>query len=293
MITAIIVSVLVFANTSYATEKSRSALQTDLLNNKHNNFEVETNFSDMNNITDSMFSLTTDTLDDVNDGSTSKLIPAADATLLGQIEASGVSSAEIDLLDGSVEANTAASVAAILDTAKALQTDANVGTAGTGVTAVEYGNGYNHVTVLTITASALSPTTVPADAEGIGAIIYTFPAGVYSGNSIHADLTAFTGTGFAASNAVDFGFGSLIASGDITTLSTAAMEDWLTGQTIGDISSPATEKSTVMTAGAELLFEDGGSHVLNLNMAGTWNDTFTVPLAVGTVIISWTYLGNL
>lgn len=199
--------------------------------------------------------------------------------------------AEVNLLDGSLEANTAASVAPILDTAKALRTNANVGTAGTSVTAVEYGDGYNHVTVLTVTAAALAPTTVPADAEGIGAVVYTFPAGVYVGTAIHADLTAFTGTGLAATNAVDFGFGSLIASGDIATLTTAAMEDWLTGQTIADISSPATEKSTIMTGGAPLLFEAGDSHVLNLNMAGTWNDTFTDPLATATVVIHWTYLG--
>jgi len=289
MILAIIVAVIVLSDAAYAVEKSRAALQTDLLNNKHNNFEVETNFTDTNNITDSFFSLTTDTLDDINDGSTNSLIPAADATFLGNLEADGVTVAELGLLDGSLEANTAASVAAILDTAKALRTDANVGTAGTGVTAVEYGDGYNHVTVLTVTAAALTPT-IPADAEGAGAIIYTFPAGVYVGTAIHADLTAVTAD--SATNAVDFGLGSLIASGDIATLTTAAMEDWLTGQTIADISSPATEKSTIMTAGAPLLFESGGSHVLNLNMAGTWNNTVATLDATATITIHWTFLGT-
>lgn len=199
---------------------------------------------------------------------------------------------ELNLLDGAVEGNTVASKAALLDSAKAFRTDANVGTAGTGVTAVEYGDGFHHVTVLTVTAAALVPTTVPADAEGIGFAIYTFPAGVYMGDAIHADLTAFTGTGLAATNAVDFGLGSLIASGDIATLTTAAMEDWLTGQTIADISSPATEKSTIMTGGASLLFEAADSHVLNLNFAGTWNDTFTDPLATATIVIRWTHLGT-
>ena len=287
-----LVATMAFSTDAFAAAKTRTALQTDLDNNKETQYNVHTYHADQTTMNDSAFNLTTDDLDDIPDGATNKLIPAADATFLGDLEADGVTVAELGLLDGSLEANTAASVAAILDTNKALQTDANVGTAGTGVTAVEYGDGFNHVTVLTITAAALAPTTVPADAEGIGVIIYTFPAGVYAGSGIHVDLTAFTGTGLAATNAVDFGFGSLIASGDIATLSTAAMEDWLTGQTIADISSPATEKSTIMTGGADLLFESAGSHVLNLNMAGTWNDTFTDPLATATVTIYWTFLGT-
>lgn len=290
--TAAIVALMAFPAGANAAAKSRAALQTDLLNHKETNFNVHIDFADKTTINDSTFNLTTDDLDDIPDGTTNSLIPAADATYLGDLEADGVSVAELGLLDGSQIANTAGSVAPILDAAKALRTDANVGTAGTGVTAVEFGDGMHHVTVLTVTAAALIPTTVPADAEGIGFAIYTFPAGVYSGAGIHADLTAFTGTGLAATNAVDFGLGSLISSGDIATLTTAAMEDWLTGQTIADISSPADEKSTIMTGGADLIFESGDSHVLNLNMAGTWNDTFTDPLATATITIYWTFLGT-
>lgn len=267
-----LIATMAFPIDAFAAAKTRAALQTDLLNGKETNYNVHTDFANKTTINDSMFNLATDGIDAVT-GITS-------------------TNAEVNLLDGSLEANTAASVAAILDTAKALRTDANVGTAGTGVTAVEYGDGFHHVTVLTVTAAALAPTTVPADAEGIGVVIYTFPAGVYTGSGIHADLTAFTGTGLAATNAVDFGLGSLIASGDIATLTTAAMEDWLTGQTIADISSPATEKSTIMTGGADLLFESAGSHVLNLNIAATWNDTFTDPLATATITIYWTFLGT-
>lgn len=171
----------------------------------------------------------------------------------------------------------------------ALNTGANVGTAGTGVTAVEYGDGFTHVTVLTLTAAALTPT-IPADAEGAGVIIYTFPAGVYLGTSAHMDVTAVTAD--SATNAVDMGLGSLIASGDIVTLTTAAMEDWVTGQTVADISSPATEKSTVMTNGSPLLFESGDSHVLHLNMAGTWNNTVATLDATATITIHWTFLGS-
>lgn len=264
-----LVAVMAFPTDAFAAAKTRAALQTDLDNNKRDPFNVHLDFADKTNINDSMFNLATDGIDAIT-GVTS-------------------TNAELNLLDGSLEANTAASVAAILDTAKALRTDANIGTPGTGVTAVEYGDGFNHVTVLTVTAAALTPT-IPADAEGAGAIIYTFPAGVYAGSGIHADLTAVTAD--SATNAVDFGLGSLIASGDIATLTTAAMEDWLTGQTIADISSPATEKSTIMTGGADLMFEAGDSHVLNLNMAATWNNTVATLDATATITIYWTFLGT-
>lgn len=167
-------------------------------------------------------------------------------------------------------------------------TSANVGTAGTNCTAVEYGNAWQHTTVITMTAAELAPT-IPADAEGAGAVIYTFPAGVYVGKSIHSDVAS--GVMDAATNAADFGYGSLISSGDIATLTTAAMEDWLTGQTIADVSSFVDESSAVMTAGPPLLFEAGGSHVLNVNVAATWNGTVATASVTGVVTFHWDFLG--
>ena len=169
------------------------------------------------------------------------------------------------------------------------KTTLNVGTPGTNVTAVEWGDGYNHITVLTLTGAALLPT-IPADAEAAGAVIYTFPAGVYVGTAAHMDITAAVVD--TATNAADIGLGSVIATGDVSVLGgTAAFEDWLTGQTIADVSSPATEKSTIMTGGAPLVFEAGDSHVLNINIAGTWNATIASLTLTGTVTIYWTFLG--
>lgn len=175
-----------------------------------------------------------------------------------------------------------------LTSSAGVRTTANVGTAGANVTAFEYGDGYNHVTVLTLAAVELTPT-IPADAEGAGAIIYTFPAGVYAGHMIHADITS--GVMDSATNAADAGFGSLIASGDIATLTTAAMEDWMTGQTVADVSSFVFEKSTIMTAGVPLIFEAAGSHVLHANVAGTWDATVATASLTGTVTVYWTFLG--
>lgn len=214
--------------------------------------------------------------------------------------ATTLSEAELGVLDGVTAGTVAASKAVVVDanldvasirnlTLSGNQiTSANVGTPGTNVTAVEYGDAYNHVTVLTLAAVELTPT-IPANAEGAGAVIYTFPAGVYVANAAHMDITS--GVMDTATNAADVGLGSLIASGDIATLTTAAMEDWITGQTVADVSTFVVEKSTIPTAGAPLVFEAAGSHTLNINCAATWNATVATASVTGTVTIYWTFLG--
>ena len=193
--------------------------------------------------------------------------------------------AELNLLDGALIANSAASVAAMLDADKRLRTNANVGTVPGTVTAVEYGDGYNHVTVLTVAAAVLVPD-IPADAEEVGALVYTFPAGVHVVNAVHMKVTAAT-VG-ANTNAVDIGCGSTLAAGDGSTLQAASDEDFLDGQTIADISSPAIEKSL---AADGVVFEAGDSKLFHINLAGTWTGTEADPDVTGTITIYWTYLG--
>lgn len=172
-----------------------------------------------------------------------------------------------------------------LDASAALKTSANVGTTPGTVTAVEYGDGYNHVTVLTVTAAVLVPD-IPADAEEVGALIYTFPAGVHQVHSVHMDVTAVTEG--ANSNAVDIGCGSTLAAGDGATLQAATDEDFLDGQTIADSSSPAIEKSL---AADGTVFEASDSKLFHINLAGTWTATEGDPDITATVTIRWSYLG--
>lgn len=73
-----------------ATEKSRAALQTDLDTYKLRHFNPGVNYDRLTDLTDSFFSLTTDTLDDVNDGSTYTRVPAADSTKLQAVTATAV-----------------------------------------------------------------------------------------------------------------------------------------------------------------------------------------------------------
>ena len=193
--------------------------------------------------------------------------------------------AELNLVDGSSATGPTASTAAILDSAGALRTAENIGTVPGTVTAVEYGDGYNHVTVLTVTAAVLVPN-IPANAEEVGALIYTFPAGVHVVNAVHLDITA---AGIETNtNAVDAGCGSTLAAGDGVTLQAATDEDFIDGQTIADISSPALEKSL---AADGTVFESGDSKLFHINFAGTWTDAVTAATVTATVTIYWTFLG--
>ena len=164
----------------------------------------------------------------------------------------------------------------------------NVGVGGSGVVVAEYGDAYQHTTVLTLTGVELSPT-IPANAEGAGAIVYTFPAGVFMVTAVHMDITS--GVMDSATNAADVGIGSLIASGNISTLTPASMEDYMTGQTVADVSSFVVEKSTTRVAGAPLLFEAGDSHTMNINVAATWNSTVATASVTGTITFNWIFLG--
>jgi hypothetical protein len=173
----------------------------------------------------------------------------------------------------------------VMNAGAALKTNTNVGAVPGTVTAVEYGDGYNHVTVLTVTAAVLVPD-IPANNEEVGALIYTFPAGVHQVHSVHMDITAINSgnTGFAA----DLGCGSTLAAGDGTTLQEATDEDFLDGQTIAAIQTPATEKSL---ASDGTVFEATDSKLFHLNLAAAWSAGEADPTITGTVTIRWSYLG--
>ncbi len=214
----------------------------------------------------------------------------AAADLLAVVDTGSTETKKVSMTDffGNIPVATTTSGIA---TAAGGKTTLNVGAAGDDVTAVEWGDGYNHITVLTLTAAELTPT-IPANAEGAGAIIYTFPVGIYVATACHMDITA--GVMDTATNAVDLGVGSLISSGDIATLSagSAPMEDWVTGQTVANAGTFVKEKSTVMTAGAgPVVFEAGDSHVANINVAATWNQTVATASVTGTITLYWTFLG--
>lgn len=214
---------------------------------------------------------------------------SASAVELNKMDGVTATTTELNLLDGSSATVPVVSTAAILDSDGALRTLDNVGTVPATVTAVEYGDGYNHTTVLTVTAAVFVPD-VPADAEEVGALIYTFPAGVHRVNSVWYEVTAVAiGSN---TNAVDFGAGSTLAAGDGVTLGAATDEDFLDGTTVANISTP-TEIATIASVGDGTIFLAAGSKLFHLNMAGTWTNApgAGASTVTGTVTINWTYLG--
>ena len=164
-------------------------------------------------------------------------------------------------------------------------TTLNVGTVPGTVTAVEYGDGYNHVTVLTVTAAVLVPD-IPADDEEVGALIYTFPAGVHRVNMTHLEITAASVAADSAN--ADLGCGSTLAAGDGATLQASTDEDFIDGLVVADMTSPSVN---VTEAGDGTIFASGDSKAFHINVASGWSGTNADPSITGTVTIAWTFMG--
>lgn len=180
----------------------------------------------------------------------------------------------------------------IAGTSASTNTD-NAGTAGTNVTAVEYGDGFHHITVLTLTNTSLG-TPNAGNNLALGALIYTFPAGT------HVHYTTYSNVGFTAgteqTDTPDVGIGSVIGSGVIALLNGGTMEDYITGQTwastldgTAEIDGPLGATAGILTGIS--LNASGASKAVNLNAADGWHASIIGNLtANGTVILVWDFL---
>lgn len=163
----------------------------------------------------------------------------------------------------------------------------NLGTAGTNVVATEYGDGRHHITKLVLSSVAY---TIGDNASlGIGAIIYTFPAGAYivHGSSIDVGLSLTTGT--PTTDTPEIGLGSVIASGAVSVLGgTATFEDIMAGATT-PVMANISGTAELFTHVPNLKIEAAGFRVVNLNFADAWaNVDNTAATASGTVWLEWT-----
>lgn len=178
--------------------------------------------------------------------------------------------------------------------ANRVQNVANVGTAGTGVTAKEYGDGYDHVTVLTLADVAVGTITGSTN-EAFGALIYTFPAGVHV-HEVTYMTVGLTTAGTTTTDTPDVGIGSVIGTGAVSVLSgTATFEDYVTGQTAGDCAGTATTAGPLgATAGVLTgisLNKAADVKAVHINCADGWAAGATGALtADGTVVIKWSAL---
>lgn len=210
-----------------------------------------------------------------------------DPQRVSKYDTATASAAEINLLDGSSYANDTASIVPVLDSSKMLRTTANVGTAATGSTAVEYGDGKRHTTVLTVS------TTLPAIAGGadlgVGKLLYTLPAGECIVESAYMSLGITQSEGNINADTPDGGLGTTIASGAVATLDgTAAFENILTGQTFNNCTGTAEVKTAIPTAGVPLVVTTAGDHTIYFNVADGWAASGDAAAALaGTVVINW------
>ena len=165
----------------------------------------------------------------------------------------------------------------------------SVGTVPAGVTAVHYGNGSHITTVLTLTNVDLGAIAGAAN-QATGALIYTFPAGV------HVHEVTYMSIGVVGDLAVqadtpDLGIGSVVAAGAVAVLSgTATFEDYITGQTMTNVSGTASVAMTTATAGALTgisLNAAASAKTLYLNIANGWAAASAALLASGTVVLKW------
>jgi hypothetical protein len=164
-----------------------------------------------------------------------------------------------------------------------------VGATGTSVTAVEYGDGANHVTVLTLTTKAY---TIGDNASlGIGEIIYTLPAGAQMIEAAYVNVGFTADDAANAANTPEIGLGFTQAAGAVAVLSTAGWEDIFEGDAMANCTGTAYVLAKTPTAAVPLITQVGGSKAIYLNFAAAWSDnTVQTASASGQIVLKWTTL---
>ena len=167
------------------------------------------------------------------------------------------------------------------------------GTAGTGVTMTEYGDGRNITTILSFTNVSLGTPTAGGNSAH-GKLMYTFPDLPLMIHSIYVKVGLTVGT--TTTDTPDVGLGTVIASGAVAVLSgTGTFEDIITGQTwsvaldgtsdyFGTIFSGVVTDATTVP----LIKADGAGTPLYLNAADGWAAGVTGNLtATGYIAINY------
>jgi hypothetical protein len=161
------------------------------------------------------------------------------------------------------------------------------GSAGAGVIAEEFGTKYARTTVLTF--STPLPAIAGDAALAVGVPLYTLPAGacIVDASRLRVEIR---GVAAIQADTPDVGLGTTLASGAVAVLGgTAAFENILTGQTLGDCDGTAID----VAVGTDLVIASSGDHTIYLNVADTWAEGGDPSADIaGKVVIHWTYQGD-
>lgn len=166
----------------------------------------------------------------------------------------------------------------------------NVGAANTGVTAAEYGDGYNHTTVLTIDVT--DAITVDDDAAlADGYLVYTFPAGAIIVNSGYLS-GAISVAEDTTNSAAEAALGTTMAAGAVATIgASAATDEDISDPAAGIVCDGVLEVVTMLAT--DVLIATGDAHTVHFNVASTWGNTAGTDLTgdiSGTAVINWKFV---
>lgn len=164
-----------------------------------------------------------------------------------------------------------------------------VGTAGSSVTAAEYGDGQNHVTKLTI--SGLAVTIGDNASLAIGSLIYTLPAGDIIVHGAGGSVQLALDTGTPTTDTPEVGLGTTIGAEANATLGAvdAAAENIAGPHVMNNVAGTAEPINSV-TAGV-LHIPAAGDHTIYLNFADAWaNVSDDAATVTAELWIAWTLL---
>lgn len=221
-----------------------------------------------------------------------------------------LSGAEAGYIDGVTAGTALASKAVVLDankdvaslrdvTVRNIIATGGVGVvAGSGITAVEYGDGSYHRTVLTLTNAIVALTDEAGVVAYGGRKVYDFPEGaiLFLGATANLAITK-SSLGVNADWDGDFGLGSVTASNDDSLASTE--QDMIpstptpqadTGATTAKGASTSTESSKVFDGTTDAL-----DAFINLLVDDLDHDVTATPCNLilnGTITLSWANLGD-
>jgi len=160
------------------------------------------------------------------------------------------------------------------------------------VTAAEYGDGVNHSTLLTLSSFGAG-TSGDNAALALGALVYTFPAGIIQVESASFIALATTAAISVTSDTPEIGLGTTVASGANATLGAVAAtaENIFEGTAIDDVNGTAFTRSDYCNGSSSipLIIAAASAHTVYLNYAVTWSDISAAGAvtASGTILINW------
>lgn len=170
---------------------------------------------------------------------------------------------------------------------------ASVTTPVATVSLVEYGDGRDFTTELTLTNFIVGALAGAAAALGVGNIVAAYPAGQHF--ELVDSFAAVSLTAAGTATATKLGLGSVIASGAVSVLSgTATFQDRIAGITANTAPTGGAAVSTVACTTAGIgtgiaLNLAGSVKNVFLNCSATWAaDNTGDLLANGTIILKWT-----